>query len=37
MKLINQNRQDLFPVIISALYKNSKQHWNRPHLLASIE
>merc|ERR1719517_210784 len=28
VKLINQNRQDLFPVIIGALYKNSKQHWN---------
>mmetsp|Transcript_144093 Transcript_144093/g.375245 ORF Transcript_144093/g.375245 Transcript_144093/m.375245 type:complete len:469 (-) Transcript_144093:55-1461(-) len=28
VKLINQNRQDLFPIIISALYKNSKQHWN---------
>merc|ERR1712203_742914 len=28
VKLINQNRQDLFPIIIGALYKNSKQHWN---------
>merc|ERR1712232_452233 len=28
VKLINQNRQDLFPIIIAALYKNSKQHWN---------
>mmetsp|Transcript_118593 Transcript_118593/g.342947 ORF Transcript_118593/g.342947 Transcript_118593/m.342947 type:complete len:474 (-) Transcript_118593:393-1814(-) len=28
VKLINQNRRDLFPIIISALYKNSKQHWN---------
>merc|ERR1719330_1447495 len=28
VKLINQNRQDLFPIIISALYKNSKHHWN---------
>mmetsp|Transcript_86708 Transcript_86708/g.169650 ORF Transcript_86708/g.169650 Transcript_86708/m.169650 type:complete len:476 (+) Transcript_86708:22-1449(+) len=28
VKLINQNRQDLFPIIISALYKNSKNHWN---------
>eukprot|EP00929_Paragymnodinium_shiwhaense_P020408 TRINITY_DN13619_c0_g1_i2.p1 TRINITY_DN13619_c0_g1~~TRINITY_DN13619_c0_g1_i2.p1 ORF type:complete len:469 (+),score=127.42 TRINITY_DN13619_c0_g1_i2:96-1502(+) len=28
VKLINQNRQDLFPVVIGALYKNSKQHWN---------
>lgn len=28
VKLINQNRQVLFPIIIGALYKNSKQHWN---------
>merc|ERR1712050_568248 len=28
VKLINQNRQALFPTIIGALYKNSKQHWN---------
>merc|ERR1712176_1325405 len=28
VKLINQNRQALFPIIIGALYKNSKQHWN---------
>merc|ERR1711933_106402 len=28
VKLINQNRQDLFPTIIGALYKNSNQHWN---------
>merc|ERR1712050_370981 len=28
VKLINQNRVDLFPIIIGALYKNSKQHWN---------
>merc|ERR1719444_298530 len=28
VKLINQNRQDLFPIIIAALYKNSKEHWN---------
>lgn len=28
VKLINQNRHDLFPIIIGALYKNSKQHWN---------
>merc|ERR1712151_1173628 len=28
VKLINQNRQALFPLIIGALYKNSKQHWN---------
>lgn len=28
VKLINQNRQTLFPVVIGALYKNSKQHWN---------
>merc|ERR550539_856239 len=28
VKLINLNRQELFPVTIGALYKNSKQHWN---------
>jgi len=28
VKLINQNRHVLFPIIIGALYKNSKQHWN---------
>merc|ERR1719235_2224198 len=28
VKLINQNRHTLFPMIIGALYKNSKQHWN---------
>lgn len=28
VKLINQNRTDLFPIIVGALYKNSKQHWN---------
>jgi len=28
VKLINQNRQCLFPIIIGALYKNSQQHWN---------
>jgi len=28
VKLINQNRQELFHIIIGALYKNSKQHWN---------
>jgi serine/threonine-protein phosphatase 2A regulatory subunit B' len=28
VKLINQNRVVLFPMIIGALYKNSKQHWN---------
>lgn len=28
VKLINQNRQQLFPMIIGALYTNSKQHWN---------
>jgi len=28
VKLINQNRTELFPIIIGALYKNSKQHWN---------
>jgi len=28
VKLINQNRQALFPIVIGALYVNSKQHWN---------
>merc|ERR1712117_89523 len=28
VKLINQNRRELFPIIIGALYKNSKEHWN---------
>merc|ERR1712203_532739 len=28
VKLINQNCHALFPIIIGALYKNSKQHWN---------
>lgn len=28
VKLINQNRQVLYPIIIGALYTNSKQHWN---------
>ncbi|CEL94017.1 unnamed protein product [Vitrella brassicaformis CCMP3155] len=28
VKLINQNRQTLFPIVIGALYKNSKHHWN---------
>mmetsp|Transcript_65361 Transcript_65361/g.197315 ORF Transcript_65361/g.197315 Transcript_65361/m.197315 type:complete len:177 (+) Transcript_65361:3-533(+) len=28
VKLINQNRHELFPIIIAALYQNSKQHWN---------
>jgi serine/threonine-protein phosphatase 2A regulatory subunit B' len=28
VKLINQNRQHLFPILIGALYTNSKQHWN---------
>merc|ERR1712087_69732 len=28
VKLINQNRHALFPIIIGALYKNSKEHWN---------
>merc|ERR1712060_636687 len=28
VKLINQNRHVLFPIIIGALYKNSKHHWN---------
>jgi len=28
VKLINQNRHALFPMVIGALYRNSKQHWN---------
>jgi serine/threonine-protein phosphatase 2A regulatory subunit B' len=28
VKLINQNRQQIFPILIGALYNNSKQHWN---------
>jgi serine/threonine-protein phosphatase 2A regulatory subunit B' len=28
VKLINQNRMELFPMVIGALYRNSKQHWN---------
>merc|ERR1712050_50957 len=28
VKLINQNRHELFPTIIGALYRNSKNHWN---------
>merc|ERR1712032_1127662 len=28
VNLINQNRQALFPIVIGALYTNSKQHWN---------
>merc|ERR1712196_752415 len=28
VKMINQNRQVLFPIVIGALYKNSKSHWN---------
>merc|ERR1711862_418047 len=28
VKMINQNRHALFPIIIGALYQNSKQHWN---------
>jgi serine/threonine-protein phosphatase 2A regulatory subunit B' len=28
VKLIDQNRQELFPIICGALYTNSKQHWN---------
>mmetsp|Transcript_41118 Transcript_41118/g.94587 ORF Transcript_41118/g.94587 Transcript_41118/m.94587 type:complete len:476 (+) Transcript_41118:100-1527(+) len=28
VKLINENSKELFPIIIGALYKNSKQHWN---------
>eukprot|EP00930_Biecheleria_cincta_P026037 TRINITY_DN1841_c0_g2_i1.p1 TRINITY_DN1841_c0_g2~~TRINITY_DN1841_c0_g2_i1.p1 ORF type:complete len:487 (+),score=124.03 TRINITY_DN1841_c0_g2_i1:151-1611(+) len=28
VKLINANRHELFPIIIGALYRNSKHHWN---------
>merc|ERR1719333_1505245 len=28
VKLIDQNRKVLYPIIIGALYTNSKQHWN---------
>jgi serine/threonine-protein phosphatase 2A regulatory subunit B' len=28
VKLINQSRQVIFPIVLSALYQNSKQHWN---------
>lgn len=28
VRLINQNRQALFPIVVSALYTNSKMHWN---------
>merc|ERR1712113_1119106 len=28
VQLINRNRQELFPIIIGALYRNSKHHWN---------
>lgn len=28
VKLINQNRQAIFPVIIGPLYTNSQKHWN---------
>jgi serine/threonine-protein phosphatase 2A regulatory subunit B' len=28
VRLINQNREALFPIVIGALYTNSKQHWN---------
>lgn len=28
MKLVNQSRQTLFPIVVGALYQNSKQHWN---------
>ena len=27
-RLINNSRQELFPVVIGALYTNSKAHWN---------
>eukprot|EP01054_Gregarina_sp_Poly1_P003297 Gregarina_sp_Poly_1__3296@NODE_1947_length_3020_cov_149_768710_g1253_i0_p1_GENE_NODE_1947_length_3020_cov_149_768710_g1253_i0NODE_1947_length_3020_cov_149_768710_g1253_i0_p1_ORF_typecomplete_len701_score105_89B56/PF01603_20/2_1e161Peroxin3/PF04882_12/0_38Peroxin3/PF04882_12/19_NODE_1947_length_3020_cov_149_768710_g1253_i07372839 len=28
VRLINQNKNVLFPIVISALYKNTKEHWN---------
>eukprot|EP01069_Polyplicarium_translucidae_P005312 Polyplicarium_translucidae@DN2761_c0_g1_i1.p2 len=28
VRLINENREVLFPIIVSALYKNSQHHWN---------
>jgi len=28
VRLINLNRQTIFPIVIGALYTNSKQHWN---------
>lgn len=28
VKLINQHRQEIFPIVVAALYRNSKQHWN---------
>lgn len=28
VKLINQNRKELFPIVLAALYSNSKHHWN---------
>jgi len=28
VKMVNQNRQTLFPIVVGALYQNSKQHWN---------
>jgi len=28
VKLINQNRHAIFPMVIGALYRNSKHHWN---------
>ncbi|PFH38303.1 protein phosphatase 2a regulatory b subunit (b56 family) protein [Besnoitia besnoiti] len=28
VKLINQNRQVIFPIVIAALFKNSQYHWN---------
>lgn len=29
VRLINQNKNVLFPIVISALYKNTKEHWNQ--------
>merc|ERR1719174_3579771 len=28
VKLINQSRQTLFPIVVGALYENSQHHWN---------
>lgn len=28
VELISQNRKELFPIVLGALYNNSKEHWN---------